>query len=291
MAGHPMTPPRRRVVLAVAAVAAGTLALAGWTLRAPAVERWRTENPTTTAFMLSRGAGSDGAVPEPARQWVPLEAVSPLLVCATIYAEDPRFFEHGGVDWIAARHAALLYVRGAPLTGASTLAMQLARNLYLSPRRTLTRKLREVLIARRLDRMLGKRRVLELYLNLVEFGEGVWGVGAASRRYFGKDPARLDAFESAFLVSLLPAPRTPLEGVNLERAYSVQQFSVRVLERSGLLDPQAARASTARSTRLREALRDGRPLARALGAPGPGPATSLAMPWTVDELMNLRCRP
>lgn len=282
----------RRVVLAVASVvAAATLAWAAWALRVPAVERWRTENPATTAFMLSREAGRDGAVPGPAPRWVPLEAVSPLLVCATIHSEDPRFFEHDGVDWISARYAALLYWRGGPLKGASTLAMQLARNLYLSPRRTLTRKLREVVIAKRLERTLGKRRVLELYLNLVEFGEGVWGVGVASRRYFGKDAARLDAFESAFLVSLLPAPRQPLEGVNLERAYSVQQVSLRILERSGLLEPQAARASTERLTRLREALRDGRPLARALGPPGNGPATSLATPWTVDELLGLRCRP
>jgi monofunctional biosynthetic peptidoglycan transglycosylase len=177
---------------------------------------------------------------------ISLEQISPVLVCAVVKAEDRNFFRHRGFDWQAIRAAARGTLKGQPLRGGSTITQQLARNLYLSPKRSLHRKLREALIARRLEHTLTKPRILELYLNSIEWGEDVWGIGAASRHYVGKAPADLDAAEASFLASLVAAPRSPLEGENGVRAHRVQRRVLNQLFRAGLLSPtelQRARAA------------------------------------------------
>lgn len=143
------------------------------------------------------------------RVWlpVPLERVSPWLQRAVVNSEDARFFLHGGVDVVETR-AALekALARGHLGRGASTLTQQLAKNLWLGEERSLWRKAREAVLASRLE-ALGKERVLELYLSVVEWGEGVWGAEAAARTWFGKPAAELDPAESAVLAAMLPAPR------------------------------------------------------------------------------------
>lgn len=140
--------------------------------------------------------------------WVPLRKVSPNLQAAVVAAEDSAFYRHEGIDpegiavAISDNQAA-----GGIVRGGSTLTQQLAKNLYLDGERTLERKLREALLALELDRSLGKERVLELYVNVVEWGPDLWGIGPASERYFLRQADKLPPHESAFLAALLPSPR------------------------------------------------------------------------------------
>jgi monofunctional biosynthetic peptidoglycan transglycosylase len=139
---------------------------------------------------------------------VPLSAISPDLPRAVIAAEDSRFREHAGVDWGAMRQALQKnYDRARLRVGGSTITQQLAKNLYLSPARTPWRKLRELAIAWRLETTLGKDRILELYLNCIEFGRRTYGAEAAARRYFGKSARDLDLEEAALLAAVIPSPR------------------------------------------------------------------------------------
>lgn len=194
-----------------AALAAAAFALLAWTyLALPDVRPLKTSNPQTTAFIELRLAAAREAG-RPARkrqQWVSYSRISPNLRRAVLAAEDAAFFEHDGVDLdqVKASIEGTLE-RGRPLRGASTITQQLAKNLYLSPSRNPLRKLRELLIARRLEAELGKQRILELYLNVVEWGDGIYGVEAAARTYFGKPAATLSAPEAALLAGALINPR------------------------------------------------------------------------------------
>jgi monofunctional biosynthetic peptidoglycan transglycosylase len=125
-----------------------------------------------------------------------------------VVAEDGRFWSHEGVDWDAVREAFEKDWKKRQLGhGASTITQQLAKNLYLSPARTPLRKLREWAIAGRLERTLSKKRILELYLNVIEFGRRTYGAEAAARRYFGKPAADLSVEEAATLAAVIPSPR------------------------------------------------------------------------------------
>ena len=151
-------------------------------------------------FPRRSGEGSPG--------WTPLGESSPHLVNALQAAEDSAFMRHRGYDMQAIREALDADLEaGQVLRGGSTITQQLAKNLFLDGDQTLQRKLRELLLSAELDRDLGKKRVLELYLNIVEWGPGLHGVAAASERYFMKRPARLNPREAAFLAALLPSPR------------------------------------------------------------------------------------
>jgi monofunctional biosynthetic peptidoglycan transglycosylase len=131
----------------------------------------------------------------------------PLLV-AVVTAEDPNFFAHRGIDWGELKESVRADVRlGTFFRGGSTITQQLAKNLFLSSRKSLVRKAREMIIARWLEADLGKARILELYLNVIEFGDGVYGCEAASRLYFGKAAADLNASEAAGLAGIIPSPR------------------------------------------------------------------------------------
>ncbi len=138
------------------------------------------------------------------RRWVPLSAVSPRLVAAVILSEDGQFCHHHGVDVSALRE--VIEKRGAPSRGASTLTMQVAKNLFLWPGRSYLRKSLEIPIAIVLDTLWGKKRVLETYLNIAEWGQGVFGAEAAAEHDFGKDAASLTSFEAALMASALPNP-------------------------------------------------------------------------------------
>jgi membrane peptidoglycan carboxypeptidase len=165
--------------------------------------------------------------------------------------------------------ALLLVLQGSPKMGASTLTQQLARNLYLDKERTVQRKASEAWLAMRLEQRVGKRRILELYLNIIEWGKGVWGVDAASRHYFGKPPAELDAFEPSFLAAIIPAPSLPLEGVNLERAERVQRRALKQLHGSDIISAAAWQDASERATALYSALAMGLSLEAALAGVRP----------------------
>ncbi|WP_426746035.1 biosynthetic peptidoglycan transglycosylase [Myxococcus faecalis] len=221
--------------------------------------------PPRTRFMLLRA--EELGVPEDTyvvRQ-TPLERLSPLLVCAVVKAEDRGFFQHAGVEWKTLGRAARAWLGGDARHGGSTLTQQLARNLYLSPERTVHRKLREVWLSRALEAALSKRRLLELYLSTVEWGEGVWGAEAASLHYFGKPPDTLDAFEASFLSSLLAAPRRALTGNNAQRALTAQTRVLSQLLASGLVSPREQTHALMRMDLLHAGLARGESFHTALG--------------------------
>jgi monofunctional biosynthetic peptidoglycan transglycosylase len=176
----------------------------------PDVRPLREEMPRTTAFMERRKRDLELRGLPPVLEWrpVPLARIAPSLQRAVVVAEDARFWKHEGVDWEAVRKALEEdLAEGGARRGASTITQQLAKNLYLSPSRSPWRKLREWAIARRLERELPKRRILELYLNVIEFGERTYGAEAAARRYFRKPASRLTPQESATLAAVIPSPR------------------------------------------------------------------------------------
>ncbi|HEY0018399.1 MAG TPA: biosynthetic peptidoglycan transglycosylase [Longimicrobium sp.] len=254
-------------VAAAAALLAGSTGAVLGSL--PDVRPLRRTAPGTTAFM--RAAGEQATEP-----WVPLATVSPYLACAVVKAEDRRFFVHRGIHWRQLGKAVGRTARGARM-GGSTITQQLARNLYLGPERTVRRKAREALVARRLERSLGKPRILELYLNVIEWGDGVWGAEGAARGWFGKPAAELDAFESVFLSGLVAAPRAPLAGANAQRAAGVQLRVADQLYRSGILTPDEWRGLRGRLADMHAALRAGTPAPVALRTP-PGPPRPRVLP-------------
>jgi monofunctional biosynthetic peptidoglycan transglycosylase len=202
---------RRNAALALAAAVA---ACALWAvvayLRLPAVEPLARRNPRTTALIEQRRreAAERGRPFTPRLAWVPVDRVSPRLVQAVILSEDARFFGHEGFDWEAIRGAAEDgWERGRFTHGGSTITQQLAKNLFLGTERTFTRKAKEALLAAKLERALSKRRILALYLNVVELREGVFGVEAGSRAWFGRSARELTTAQAALLASMLPAPR------------------------------------------------------------------------------------
>jgi monofunctional biosynthetic peptidoglycan transglycosylase len=163
--------------------------------------------PPVTSLMMIRAVETRSPLWE--RQQVPLRAVSPALLRAVIAAEDERFLAHHGVDWGALERAREYNERwnGRRLRGAGTITMQCARTVFLWPGRSYVRKGLEIGLAYVLELAWGKRRILEVYVNSVEWGDRVYGIEAAARRYFGVPAARLDAQQSAFLAAVLPNPR------------------------------------------------------------------------------------
>ena len=176
----------------------------------PDVRPLAREWPKTTAFMERRRAELLRRGENANLEWtpVPIARIAPALGRAVIVAEDARFWSHDGVDWEAVRDAAKRDWEERQLGhGASTITQQLAKNLYLSPSRSPLRKRREWAIARRLEATLSKKRILELYLNVIELGRRIYGAEAAARRYFGKPASDLTDLEAATLAAIIPSPR------------------------------------------------------------------------------------
>jgi monofunctional glycosyltransferase len=197
-----------RFIAASLAVFFAVLAFEWVTL--PDVRRLRRENPERTAFMRLRAsqARAKGREPREVKQWVPYSRISGTLKRAVLVAEDSGFWEHEGVDLEAVQRAVEVNLEKREFAlGASTITQQLAKNLYLSPSKNPIRKLRELWIARRLEIELPKARILELYLNSIEWGDGIYGAEAAARSYFGKSAAALGPDEAALLAGSIINPR------------------------------------------------------------------------------------
>ncbi|HKX84115.1 MAG TPA: biosynthetic peptidoglycan transglycosylase [Pyrinomonadaceae bacterium] len=208
----------------------------------PGISKLRTENPTTTSMIEYRisEAKAEGREPRKYMIWMPIEQISPNLQRAVLAGEDSRFFEHNGFDWEAIQKAWDEAVKEGekeareeceaeaktkqekkdctpseddwipPLPnfkrGASTVTQQLAKNLYLSEDRNFLRKGREAVYTYFIERDLSKKRILELYLNVIEWGDGVYGAEAAARTYFNKSASGLTREEAAFLAAMIPSP-------------------------------------------------------------------------------------
>ena len=195
---------RNLLLLALAAL----LALQCWYLAH--VVWWKWFDPVSTSFMSAELDRLRQKDPKAAirQAWVPYARISPHLKRAVIAAEDANFTEHDGVDWDAIEKAHAVNVkRGKVARGGSTITMQLAKNLFLSGERSYLRKAQEVVITFMLEAVLGKRRILEIYLNVAEWGVGVFGCEAGARRHYGTGCAQLDAGQAARMAAMLPRPR------------------------------------------------------------------------------------
>jgi monofunctional biosynthetic peptidoglycan transglycosylase len=226
---------RLSAIAAVPAIAFAFLIYAYLTL--PDVRPLRTSNPTTTAFMELRDAEAraKGAPPRRVQRWVGYSHLSPDLKRAVLIAEDDAFWKHEGVDFEQLQESLQLdWRRGRLVRGASTITQQLAKNLYLSPSRNPLRKLRELVIARRLEAELKKARILELYLNEIEWGDGIYGAEAASRAYFQKPASDLSPQEAALLAAAIVNPRLMNPGHPTRRLVQRQQL---LLRRMGAVTP------------------------------------------------------
>ncbi|HEX9729981.1 MAG TPA: monofunctional biosynthetic peptidoglycan transglycosylase [Gemmatimonadales bacterium] len=198
--------PRRWRPAATALLFAGVVIGArGW-LAWPDVRRLVDANPTTTAF-IQRETEVRGGGAKVAWLWVPLEEISPHLIRAVLVGEDIDFFSHHGFAWGEIRVAAAQALReGTRTRGASTIPQQLAKNLWLSSDRSVVRKVKEAALTVQLEEDLTKRRILELYLNVVMFGPGVFGAQAAARAYFDRDALMLTERQGAMLAAALSRP-------------------------------------------------------------------------------------
>jgi monofunctional biosynthetic peptidoglycan transglycosylase len=233
----------RAAEIAVVLAAVGALGL--WCSvpdTAPLADR----NPSSTAFIdLRRSQAEDAGRPFTLHwQWRPIGGISRYLRAAVIYAEDYNFYRHDGVDWHAIEHAVSAdWNKGAMSIGGSTITQQLAKNLYLSPRRSVVRKGREVLIAFALEDHLSKQRLLELYLNVVEWGDGVFGAEAAAQHWFHHSAQTLSPAEAVRLAVALPNPIKRAPNVRDPDLTRKSVRLIRLLRMQGLIN--AAQERTA----------------------------------------------
>jgi monofunctional glycosyltransferase len=196
---------------AVAAACAALFAYGAFVyLTLPDVRELKLRNPDTTAFieLRAREARARGEEPRRTQRWVSYGRISSNLTRAVLVAEDDRFWKHGGIDFDELKESMEVNIERMEFArGGSTITQQLAKNLYLSPSKNPIRKVRELLIARELEAELSKQRILELYLNVVEWGEGIYGAEAAARAYFHKSAADLAPQDAALLAAALVNPR------------------------------------------------------------------------------------
>ena len=195
--------------------------------------------PPTTAFMVRHSLVSED-VAAVSYRWTEWDQISPHVAVAVIAAEDQKFFGHHGFDVESIQDAVADARRGAGLRGASTLSQQVAKNLFLWPGRTFVRKGLEAYLTVGLELVWTKRRILEVYLNVAEFGRGVYGIGAASERFFGKVPAAISVGEAALLAAVLPNPvglRVDRPSAYVRERQSWIRGQMRRMSETGLLRP------------------------------------------------------
>jgi monofunctional biosynthetic peptidoglycan transglycosylase len=229
----------KRALLILAGLLGAFVVYLWWGLPArSAVRALAQKNPGKTAVMLQREREAEAAGRKPGHSqvWVPLSRVSRHVIHAVLSSEDQKFFGHEGVDWEAVRASVEANRKaGRFARGGSTLTQQLAKNLFFSTRKSLARKARELLVSRWLEQDLTKARILELYLNVIEWGDGVYGCEAAARRYYGKPCAALDETEAAGLAAMIPNPRRINPRVNAARHARAQRRVLWLMAHAGYL--------------------------------------------------------
>jgi len=206
----------------------------------PDVKKLKKENPVKTAFMEYREDEwrEKGKNIRIRQKWVKLSRIAPFVIKAVIISEDDKFWHHEGFDYDALQKAVEEDIKKKKFkVGGSTISQQLAKNLYLSPSKNPIRKIKEAILTWRIEKALSKKRIIELYLNVAEWGEGIFGIEAASRHYFGKSAAELSAREAAQLAAVLPNPRRyhPLGSSKFARNRSERIY--RIMVRRGIIIP------------------------------------------------------
>ncbi len=206
-------------------------------LTLPDVRGLKTRNPETTAFIeiRAREAAARGQAPKRVQRWVSYGRISPNLTRAVLVAEDGAFWKHEGIDFEQLKESMEVNIERMEFArGGSTITQQLAKNLYLTPSKNPIRKAREFMIARQLEAELSKQRILELYLNVIEWGDGIYGAEAAARTYFHKSASDLNAQEASLLAAAIVNPRALDPGHPTGRLRRRQQM---VMRRLGAVTP------------------------------------------------------
>jgi monofunctional glycosyltransferase len=238
---------RRLLLRLLLAVLVLTVVAAGWIWAGlpsrSAVAALAKTNPGRTRLMLQREAEAKetGRRPHTLQTWVPLSLISRQLIHAVLSSEDQRFFGHEGVDWDAVQKSLESDLQKRRFArGGSTITQQLAKNLYFGTSRTLTRKARELVVAQWLEADLTKPRILALYLNVIEWGDGVYGAEAAARHWYGKPAAALSASEAAGLAAMIPNPRRINPSVSPARHQRATRRVIWLMGQAGYLGRDAA---------------------------------------------------
>jgi len=228
-----------KTVFVLAVLAA--IGFVGFYFMYPNVAKLKKQSPGKTSFMEYREKEwkQKGKKIKIQKKWVSLRDISPYLVKAVIISEDDKFWSHHGFDLDAIQKALEKNVeKGKFKFGGSTISQQLTKNLYLTPDKNPIRKLKEAIITWRIERTLSKRRILELYLNVVEWGEGIFGAETASLHYFGKPAALLTAQEAAKLVVILPNPRKYRLDGSSQYVEKRAQIIYDIMVRRGIVVPE-----------------------------------------------------
>ena len=198
------------------------------------------------------------------RTWVSLDQISPWMQKAVLAAEDGGFYDHSGLDFVSVARAFWVNMtHGRTRQGASTITQQLARNLFLSRERTMERKVKEAVLALRLERLYTKNQILEMYLNTIYYGHGTWGIAAASQAYFAKRPGQLSVSEAALLAGLVAAPELYSPYRSMERAQTRQAYVIRRLVDLGWLEGPQAQTALASPLALQKGTVSSAPLNKA----------------------------
>lgn len=229
----------KRLLLVLLLLVSGFGAYVWWGLPSRSeVESLATKRPGRTGVMKQREqeARRKGRKPRHVQAWVPLSHTSGKLIEAVIASEDQRFFGHEGVDWAAIQKSVEVNAqKGRFARGGSTITQQLAKNLFFSTRKSPLRKLRELVVTYWLERDLSKARILELYLNVIEWGDGIYGAQAAAQTYYGKPASALDENEAAGLVAMIPNPRRINPRVDAKRHARAQRRVLWLMAHAGFL--------------------------------------------------------
>ncbi|OGW24504.1 MAG: monofunctional biosynthetic peptidoglycan transglycosylase [Nitrospirae bacterium GWC2_42_7] len=217
----------------------------------PDISKLKKENPKKTAMMEYREEewkekGKKGGITQ---KWVPYSRISPFMTKAVLIGEDDKFWQHEGFDYTAMQKAIEKDIKAKKFKlGGSTISQQLAKNLFLTPSKNPVRKVREAIITWRMERALSKKRILEIYLNVAEWGEGIFGIEAASRHYYGIPASSLNAEQSARLSAVLPNPRrfNPLG----EQKYVVRRADLiySIMVKRGIVPPEFEEISEDKET-------------------------------------------
>ena len=211
------------------------------------IAKLKTENPTETALMRQRlrEAERNGKALKIVQRWVPLSRISKNLIDAVIVAEDGAFYSHGGVDWFEVKESIEKNIdERRAARGASTITQQLAKNLYLSTSKDPVRKFKELIITLLLENRLNKSRILETYLNLIEWGNGIFGVEAASQTYFGKSASVLSLEEATRLAAVIPSPLRHRASDNSRYVLRRKEIVLRRMQGRNMTDPSQTREDT-----------------------------------------------
>jgi monofunctional biosynthetic peptidoglycan transglycosylase len=207
----------------------------------PNVAYLKKHNPGKTAFMEYREkTWQQKKLKKKIKKiWVPISEVSPYVMKAVIISEDSKFWSHEGFDFEAIQKALEKDIKKNKIqAGGSTISQQLAKNLYLSPDKDFIRKLKEAILTWRIENQLSKRRILELYVNVVEWGDGVFGIEAAAQKHYGKSAAQLNAREAARLASILPNPRRYKPDGTSRYVENQSERIYQIMVRQGIVIPE-----------------------------------------------------